>query len=255
MSSTRLPGKVMLPLAGKPMIQQIVDRANACRNVGEVIVATSSQESDDALASYCEQNQIKIFRGSLTNVLSRYVHILESTDYEYCVRITGDCPLIHPPFIDAQIDALIKYEADFTWFSRHASVFEGQGVISKRAVSLVGMNSNDPDDLEHVGSKYFLINHNKFKFVEMVIPDFYYSFKYRFTLDEMDDYRMLSDIFDRSWSNEIPNMDDILGWLEEVNETHIHNRNVMHSSINQELEKKRETFTPSLVGSWNWKGM
>ena len=106
MSSTRLPGKVLLPLAGKPVIHHIVDRAKSCENIGKVVVATSVENSDNPLVEYCKKNNIEYYRGNLNNVLSRFIAILNLNNYDYCVRITGDCPLIHPPFIDSQILAL-----------------------------------------------------------------------------------------------------------------------------------------------------
>ena len=134
MSSNRLPGKVLLPLAGKPMIRHIVDRAKSCNNVSKVIVATSLEESDNPLANYCENNSIEYFRGSLNNVLSRFTEILNKHKYSYCVRITGDCPLIHPPFIDAQIEALQKFSGDLIWGKGQSTVLDGQGVKSRKAL-------------------------------------------------------------------------------------------------------------------------
>ena len=148
MSSSRLPGKVLLPLANKPIIAHIVERVRLCKYVDRVIVATSKEKSDNVLSDYCLENNIDCYRGSLNNVLSRYADILQSVNYDYCVRITGDCPLIHPPFIDAQIEALKKFNGDLLWASRQSSVLEGQGVISSRAIFTVNMKSNDPDDLE-----------------------------------------------------------------------------------------------------------
>ena len=188
MSSTRLPGKVLLPLAGKPVIHHIVDRAKSCVNVGKVIVATSEENSDDPLVEYCLENNIEYYRGSLNNVLSRFISILKLNNYDYCVRITGDCPLIYPPFIDAQIDALNKYSGDLTWMRSQCSVLEGQGVISSKALNYISDKSKDPDDLEHVGSKYRLNHSQEFEFVELIIPDEYYKFNYRLTVDEKIDY-------------------------------------------------------------------
>ena len=111
-SSSRLPNKVLKPLAGQPMIWHIVQRARACGNVDHVVVATSVEPSDDALAKFCAQADIECYRGSLSNVLSCYLAVLEHYDYPYFVRITGDCLLIHPPFIDRQIEALIAHNAD-----------------------------------------------------------------------------------------------------------------------------------------------
>ncbi|GAH65974.1 unnamed protein product, partial [marine sediment metagenome] len=106
MSSTRLPGKVLKPLAGKPIIWHIYNRAEHCKFVDKVVVATSTDSSDDPLVEFCINNNMNYYRGSLNNVLSRFIEIIENDYYPYIARITGDCPLIHPQFIDNQIKAL-----------------------------------------------------------------------------------------------------------------------------------------------------
>ena len=83
MSSSRLPGKVLEPLAGKPMIWHVVQRARLCTRVSDVVVATSTEKTDDLLAHFCERNDIRCHRGSLQNVLSRYLEILEIDSYDY----------------------------------------------------------------------------------------------------------------------------------------------------------------------------
>ena len=85
MSSSRLPGKVMMPLAGRPMIWHIVQRARAYELVSEVVVAISSEPSDDALADVCTKSSINCHRGSLNNVFSRYLDILDTGLHDYCV--------------------------------------------------------------------------------------------------------------------------------------------------------------------------
>ena len=255
MSSSRLPGKVLLPLAEKPVIHHIVDRVALCKNVGKIIVATSNEKSDDKLSDYCNEKGIDVYRGSLNNVLSRYCDILEHNDYKYCVRITGDCPLIHPPFIDAQIDALKAYNADLIWTKMQSSVLEGQGVKSKDAVLHVMAKSNDPDNLEHVGSKYFLNNPEEFNFVELKIPDYFYNYQYRITVDQVEDYEFLSTIYNNHWSGSPINLMEVLEWLNSNNKCMIKNKNVQHSQINQQLNQKKRSFKPITVGTFNWSGV
>lgn len=252
MSSSRLPGKVLLPLAGRPVIHHIVDRSKSCKKVGKTIVATSNETSDDLLAEYCQENKIECYRGSLENVLSRYVNILNTYNYDYCVRITGDCPLIHPPFIDAQIEALNKFKGDLLWTKKQSRVLEGQGVISNKAIFHVHSKSTNPDDLEHVGSKYFLTKPEEFKYVELVIPEKYYLYNYRLTLDENKDYEFLKNIFNQSWNEAPISLDEVLIWLKNTEKTELINYNVQHSDINKELILKRLKFIPELIGSFSW---
>ena len=254
MSSTRLPGKVLLPLAGKPVIHHIVDRAKSCENVEKVVVATSVENSDNPLVEYCQENKIDYYRGSLDNVLSRFVEILNINNFEYCVRITGDCPLIHPPFIDAQILALNKYNGDLLWSEKQNSVLEGQGVISSKAIIYVSEKSNDPDDLEHVGSTYFLNNQDEFKYVELKVPKEYYKYNYRLTVDEKNDYEFLIDIYNQNWDSQQIRLTDVLGWLDGLDRSKIKNQKIQHSHINQQLNIKRKSFKPNTTNSYLWNG-
>tara|TARA_B100001250_G_C19751740_1_gene768069 strand:+ start:460 stop:1299 length:840 start_codon:yes stop_codon:yes gene_type:complete len=251
MSSTRLPGKVMLPLNNKPLIQHIVDRLMLCKEVGHIVIATSDMKDDDEIYKYCKNNNIDCYRGSLANVLSRFVGILKNYKYEFCVRITGDCPLIHPPFIDAQIEALKKNDGDLIWIDKQIKVLEGQGVISRRAISNVFINSNDPEDLEHVGSKYFLSNIN-FKYVKLIVPQKYYKYNYRLCLDEKKDYDFLKYIFNQRSTVYPENLDDILQWLDTIEDSKIINKSIEHSQINKKINNQKLFFKPNIIASFSW---
>ena len=103
MSSTRLPGKVMLPLAGKEVLWHVVKRCMHCREAGIVIVATSTEKKDDAIESYCQKNRFDVFRGDLNDVLSRYYDAATYFKLDTIVRVTSDCPLIDPFIIDESV--------------------------------------------------------------------------------------------------------------------------------------------------------
>ena len=147
MSSSRLPGKVLKPLAGQPMIWHIVQRARSCERVNQVVVATSVETSDDPLANFCAEADIPCHRGSLHNVLSRYLEVLEIHPHPYCVRITGDCPLIDPEFMDKQVLALEAHNGDLTWLAEKTPVLAGVGTLSTRSLNYIAGRSKHPDDL------------------------------------------------------------------------------------------------------------
>jgi len=255
MSSSRLPGKVMLPLAEKPVIGHIVERTRLCKNVGDVIVATSKEKSDDPLADYCIENNIECYRGDLTNVLSRFVDILKLYNYDYCVRITGDCPLIHPPLIDAQIQALRKFDGDLLWSAKESSVLEGQGVHSTRSLFKVFNNTTDPNDLEHVGSVFFINHPDQFRIVEMKIPDIFYKYDFRLTLDEKNDFILLSAIYENVWKSTPLELLEVLLWLDNNPEIASINRSVKHKQLNRDLREKKRKHWLSVpkAGFYRWK--
>ena len=242
MSSSRLPGKVLKPLAGKAMIWHIYQRALQCKFVDKVVIATSTEKSDDPLYSFCEENNLNVFRGDLNNVSSRFLEILKKHSYNYFVRITGDCPLICPTFIDQQIMALYTFDSDVTWLRQSCSSLEGQGVHSSRSLFYVNEKSIDPEDLEHVGSKYFAENPDEFKIVEMEISKDLCVNKYRLTVDEENDYQLLKILYDDLYSSGPIELLDALIWLDKHPAVADVNKKVVHKNLNVELEEKRSLW-------------
>lgn len=112
-SSSRLPGKVLADLNGRPLILFMVDRVRRARRLDQIVVVTSTHPSDDALAQLLEANGIAIFRGSLEDVLDRFGGAAEVYDPSVIVRLTGDCPLIDPQLIDQVVAQLHDSGADY----------------------------------------------------------------------------------------------------------------------------------------------
>lgn len=243
MSSSRLPGKVMKPLAGKPMIWHIYKRAEACKFVDYVIIATSTDISDDPLINYCESENLNYYRGSLDNVLSRFLNILDDKDHQYVVRITGDCPLIHPEFIDNQIMALNTFDGDVIWLEENSSVLEGQGVFSTRSLQYIFKQSTNKEDLEHVGSVYISENPDQFRIVHLSLPEYLVSEDIRITVDEKDDYDLLNEIYSNLWKSSYIDLKEVLHWLKKNPELLEMNKAVHHKKLNIEIKKKRKEWT------------
>lgn len=107
--SARLPGKVLLDLAGRPMLEWVVMRARQAQTLSEVWVATTSDPSDDALADWLADKSYPHSRGSLFDVLDRYYQAVQASRAEVIVRITADCPLIDPALIDAAVLAFLGH--------------------------------------------------------------------------------------------------------------------------------------------------
>jgi len=213
-----------------------------------VVVATSEEESDTPLADYCHREQIDCYRGSLNNVMSRYLEVLNSHSYNYFVRITGDCPLIHPPFIDSQIEALILNDGDAIRTDFASTLLEGQGVHSSRSLRWVAEHSEHPDDLEHVGSRYFTERASEFRLVGLRIPKHLRENQWRLTVDEEPDYQLISVIYDELFSGEIIPLENVVNFLKKNTHLGLINKDVNHSAINQELAAKRGDQQPNLVG-------
>lgn len=113
MSSTRFPGKVMSPINGHPMIYWEISRISKAKLVNKIVVAISDQSSDDILAEYLESIHQEYIRGSLDNVLDRYVKAEEKYKPSAIVRLTADCPLVMPELIDQYLEIFDKKDFDY----------------------------------------------------------------------------------------------------------------------------------------------
>lgn len=251
-SSSRLPGKVLMPLAGKPMIWHIVERARACRLVRQVVVATSTEPSDDPLAEFCSSEDIPCLRGSLTNVLSRYLEVLKLYPHDYVVRITGDCPLIHPPFIDRQIELLAEHDADMVWIQQPASLLEGQGVHSSQSLRYVSEVSSHPDDLEHVGSRFFSEHPHLFRCVGLEIPSCFVGELLRITVDEQSDYELMAPLYNELYDNSPIPLLQAVAYLKNNPALAKRNSRVSHSAINQEISIRRSRTEAPILAIAQW---
>lgn len=103
MGSSRLPGKILLEIAGKPMIQHVIERTQRAKTLASVTVATTTDPSDDPVAAFAARMDIPCTRGSLHDVLDRYYQAARAQSAETIVRITADCPLIDPAVIDETV--------------------------------------------------------------------------------------------------------------------------------------------------------
>ena len=113
MSSSRLPGKVMMPINGEPMIYRQIERIRQASTIDEIVVATSTDPSDDSLAEFMLEKGIEVFRGSLDDVLSRFSEIQKDKYATAIIRLTGDCPLIMPELIDAMVAKFYEANVDY----------------------------------------------------------------------------------------------------------------------------------------------
>ena len=252
MSSSRLPGKVLKPLAGQPMIWHIVQGARLSRWVDQVWVATSLEPSDDPLADFCAQANIPCHRGSLHNVLSRYLEVLDAHPHHYFVRITGDCPLIDPEFIDKQIQALQAHDGDLTWLAQSVSVLAGAGVHSTRSLRHIAQHSTHPDDLEHVGSRYLAEHPEQFRIIGLHPPTALTQAHWRVTVDEAADYELMHQLYTALWQGQPFTLSQALEWMAHHPDIAGYNQAVQHSAINQELHAKRRLWNRHIALFCDW---
>ena len=112
MGSTRLPGKVLLDLAGEPMLARVVNRVRRAQTLDEVVVATTVKSADNAIVRLCAEHGWPCFRGSEEDVLDRYYRAAIANQADVVVRITSDCPLIEPEIVDRVAREFLKHQPE-----------------------------------------------------------------------------------------------------------------------------------------------
>jgi len=157
MSSRRLPGKVLRPLAGKPALQYLLERLERCEQVDRVIVATSTEPSDDPVAAFCESAGASVHRGPLEHVAARFGEVVERFGLDAFVRVTGDSPLLDQALADRGAALYRKGGFDIVTNVYPRSTFpSGQSLEVVRAQAFRGAlaHMDDPYEREHV-TPYF----------------------------------------------------------------------------------------------------
>jgi spore coat polysaccharide biosynthesis protein SpsF len=203
MGSTRLPGKVMLPLAGEHVLTHMVRRVEAVRTIDETVVATSTTDADDIVARYAERAGATVSRGSETNVLDRMFEAATVADADIVVRITADCPLLDPGTVNNVIERLYETSAEYAANVLDRSFPRGLDVeaFTYESFERVHEEASTPAQLEHV-TPFYHKHDDRFDLVN-VTSDAVFDEPWmrdrtdlRLTLDEADDYELLRAVYD-----------------------------------------------------------
>ena len=218
-TSTRLPGKVLLPIAGVPMIIFQLNRLVKCKRVDELVLATSSNTSDNDLANRVSTYGYKVFRGDLNDVLKRYQQCCLEYDGDIVVRITGDCPLMDPTLIDEligefQMDDSCDYLTN-CGDDNNLSVPDGMDIEVFTVQLLKKMNqfATLKSEREHV-TPWARKNENKVRWKN-------YGHRpkrdyYRLTVDDSIDYYVVKTIAEKLQADNCDfGVDEIITYLKE----------------------------------------
>jgi spore coat polysaccharide biosynthesis protein SpsF len=190
MGSSRLPGKTLANLCGSPVLLHVVERLKKCNYIHTVVVATTTNNEDDEIEDFCNKHKIECFRGSSSDVLSRYALCAKKYNASTVVRITSDNPLIDSKIVDHVIDFFLQ--GDFDYVSNNIIKTFPHGldveVMSNDALQVSDKESTSPRDREHV-TQYIRSSIDKFN-IRNVESDKDYS-DIRITLDETEDYNLI----------------------------------------------------------------
>jgi spore coat polysaccharide biosynthesis protein SpsF len=158
MGSTRLPGKVLKPIAGKPLLWHIVHRLKGCRLLEDVAVTTSVNPADEAIVDWCNSQGVTVVRGAEDDVLARHARAAEKLDADVIVRVPSDAPFIDAGFVDHLVATLIEQNGDYVLAEDGADLaHEGVDAFSRRALDRLMMDAaHDPAAREHVAGYFKL---------------------------------------------------------------------------------------------------
>jgi spore coat polysaccharide biosynthesis protein SpsF len=220
MASTRLPGKVLLPLAGKPLLVRMVERVQAAVLSGTVVVATSINPEDDVLAELCRAEDLLCYRGDPEDVLDRHYRAGQTLEATTVIKIPSDVPLIDPRVIDRVISYYLAHEGDYDFVSNlhPASYPDGNDVeiMTMPALETAWREATRPLEREHT-TPYLWENADRFRVGnvawEMGLD---YSMSHRWTIDYPADYDFISVVYEALYSPDRHfSLEDILAYLEE----------------------------------------
>jgi spore coat polysaccharide biosynthesis protein SpsF len=236
MGSTRLPGKVLKPIAGKPLLWHIVHRLKACHLLEDIAVATSVNPADEAIVEWCNQEGVIVVRGPEDDVLARYARAAEKLDADIIVRVSSDAPFIDAGFVDHLIATLIEQDGDYVLLEEGADTAHvGVDSFSRRALDRLMMDAaHDPAAKEHV-TGYFKLNPGFVKVVRAAPYPALARKGGRLTIDTPDDLAFIEALHARSRARAgEASLADLLLLLEREPELNQINAHVTQKQISHE---------------------
>jgi len=238
-SSSRLPGKVLKPILGKPMLLHQIERLSNSQMIDKLVVATSNDISDDAIEKMCLDNNIEVFRGDLNNVLDRFYQCTKSFKPDHVVRLTGDCPLADWQIIDDMIQYYVDKKLDYMATSLKFPDGLDVEVMTMKALAEAKYHATLPSELEHV-TQY--INKKSIKF-KIEYFDFDKDLSHlRWTVDEPEDFVLVEKIYQALYEiNPLFLTNDILDLLKRQPElTRINDSFIRNEGLEKSIQEDKE---------------
>jgi spore coat polysaccharide biosynthesis protein SpsF (cytidylyltransferase family) len=212
MTSTRLPGKVLADIAGRPALQQMLERVRQSQRLDGIVVATTHNVTDDPIQELCDRMGISTFRGDEHDVLGRFLSAAEEADADAVVRLTADCPMIDSQVIDQVVTAFDPTRCDYVSNTIERTFPDGLDVevMTLDALKEANREARDPFLREHVtpyiSGKRSDLNAGNFKIMQVTFDaDFAHV---RWTLDTQEDLERIRELVSKLPEN--------YGWLQAL---------------------------------------
>jgi len=231
MGSSRLPGKVLQPIEGRPMLWHIINRLKTCNRLNNIVVATTISRDDDVIENFCHENDVDFFRGSEHDVLDRYYQTAKEFGADIIVRITADCAVIDPKVTDHVISSYLENQNSCDFCSNVLTRTYPNGleteVIPFETLETVWHQAEEPRHREHV--TLYLADHlDDFRLMNVRNPE---DLSYlRWTVDQQEDLDLIRRFYQHLYPNkQIFHTEDILDVLS---------REPFLMEINKEVQQK-----------------
>jgi len=235
MSSSRLPGKVLLPILGKSLLFRMIERLQMIKHKAQIVIATSEEASDDVIEQEALQINIPCYRGNLNNLLDRHYQVAKRYNADVALKIPSDCPLIDPRIIDHVLDFYFDNPGSYDYVSNlHPATFpDGNDVeiMTMNCLEKAWKEATRSLELEHT-TPYIWENPEKFRIANVTWQTgLDYSMSHRFTIDYEADYLFIKRVFEELFPlKENFSCDDILNLLAQKPE--IYNINAQYAGVN-----------------------
>jgi spore coat polysaccharide biosynthesis protein SpsF len=232
MGSTRLPGKVLRLLDGEPMLACVVARTLRARAINQIVIATTDLPEDDAIAAYCGERQWPVFRGSSSDVLSRYLGAALEMDADVIVRITSDCPLIEPTVIDRVLEEYFarQGEVDYACNILPARTYP-RGldceVFSRQTLEICAGEAKDASSREHV-TAFIYAQPGRFRLHGVTAGQDFSD--HRWTVDTPEDWAFVEAVY-RHFRHDHFSWREVLQAEEENPQWRLLNRHVKQKAL------------------------
>lgn len=233
MTSSRLPGKVLLNLAGEPALVRLIERLKKSKYLDKIVIATTTNQNDDIVVETAIAQGVLYYRGSEEDVLLRTVEAAEANETDFIVQITSDCPLIDSETIDRVIKRMLEHPyLDYAANQLVRTYPLGFSVEVFRTIDLrqVEQTIKDPAVREHV-SLYFYEHPEQYNLSNVEAPHFLRHPEFRLTLDTEADYQLINEIYEKLYPDKPDfNLYDITRYLQQ---------NSSLLSVNQHIQQKK----------------
>ncbi len=215
MGSSRLPGKVLMDIAGKPALSHVVERLQACQRIDQIVVATTTKLVDQAIIDLATALGVCYYAGSETDVLDRYYRAAREAAADVVVRITADCPLLDPTLVDRTVQTYLDARGDLDYVGVDRTFPDGLDteVFSFAALERAWREARLKSEREHV-TPYIWKHPRKFRIGTVQhTSDLSH---HRWTLDHLEDLIFIREIFERAGSSRSStlHMQDVLEILD-----------------------------------------